>query len=364
MRTVTKEGLDQSIPDLPVHAASGAGLDSASTNQALACLVRESAIHQRHPLRIDQSFVDSRFSERTRALGKLRCMVPLLALLGVSLPAHALDFAALLGCRDPAALVAAADRLRNEAAALSDARCKRVEASGQRAVECDLNRSIAVFGLPVNEFSIGSDSGRGARTRSVFRASAARVAQAAGTALRHDFVADADGIYRALIAGTPPVRVSVAPREDGASILLCELPATADSAEDILAGVDSARGGIAGRLSFPGGSLPPMRVCAIPRDPWLRTRCILTHEGQADYLITGLTPGDYDVASFALAGNSNGLVGAHARRLEDCAPNQSGCAGGVLVARRVRAGEVTTDVDPDRFYTTLPARFDVVKEPE
>jgi hypothetical protein len=45
-----KEGLDKSILDLPVHAASGAGPDAASTNQALACLIREPAIPGRRKL--------------------------------------------------------------------------------------------------------------------------------------------------------------------------------------------------------------------------------------------------------------------------------------------------------------------------
>jgi hypothetical protein len=44
------EGLDKSIPDLPAHAESGACPDSASTNQALACLIRGPAIHGRRKL--------------------------------------------------------------------------------------------------------------------------------------------------------------------------------------------------------------------------------------------------------------------------------------------------------------------------
>jgi hypothetical protein len=285
-----------------------------------------------------------------------------LLLLAASLPAAALDLPALLACRDTNALTEPVETLRAGLLAVPGARCKTVELRGRSSTECDLDRPLPVFGLPVAEFSVTHGSGRSERARAVFRASASRLAQAAGQALRVSAVVDADGVYRAELPGIPPRRISVAPREDGASVFICEPVAKADSAEDILAGVDSARGGIAGRVSFPDGSLPPMRVCAIPRDPWLRTRCTRTAEGRADYLITGLAPGDYDVASFALAGNSNGLVGAHARRLEDCAPNEPGCASGILVPRPVRAGEVTTDVDPDRFYTELPARFDVVRD--
>jgi hypothetical protein len=295
------------------------------------------------------------------AIERLRSVAGLL-LLAAAAPAGALDLPALLACRDTAALMLPADELQAQVTALPGARCKRIELRGRTSTECELAQPLSVFGLPVTEFSIGHGSGRSERARSVFRASAARVAQVAGSALRVTLTTDAEGVFRAELPGTPPRRVSAAPREDGASIFVCEPVVATDSPEDILAGVDSARGGIAGRVSFPDGSLPPMRVCAIPRDPWLRTRCTLTREGRADYLITGLAPGDYDVASYALAGNSNGLVGAHARRLEDCAPNEPGCAGGILVPRGVRAGEVTTDVDPDRFYTELPARFDVVRE--
>jgi hypothetical protein len=43
-RTSPVEGLDKSILDLPVHAASGACPIAASTNQALTCLIRGPAI--------------------------------------------------------------------------------------------------------------------------------------------------------------------------------------------------------------------------------------------------------------------------------------------------------------------------------
>ncbi len=297
------------------------------------------------------------------ATESLRCAAGLL-LLAAATPGYALDLAALLGCRDTASLALPADDLHALVTAVPGARCKRIELHGRTATECELAKPLSVFGLPVAEFSVSHGRGRSVRARSVFRAGATRLAQFSAAALRVALAADEEGGFRAELPGSPPHRVSAAPREDGASIFICETDMASDRAEDILAGVDRARGGIAGRLSFPDGSLPPMRVCAIPRDPWLRTRCTLTREGQADYLITGLAPGDYDVASFALSGNSNGLVGAHARRLEDCAPNEPGCAGGILVPRRVHAGEVTTDVDPDRFYTQLPPRFDVVKAPE
>lgn len=292
------------------------------------------------------------------------CAAAALLLSALARPAAAVDLPALLACRDLSALDAPAEALADALRAIPDARCKRIDLRGRSATECDLERPLDVFGLPVREFSIAHGAGRGERARSVFRASASRLAQAAERALRTPLAARPDGSFVADVEVDPPRRISVSPREDGASVFLCEPVVRRESPEDILAGVDSARGGIAGRVSFPDGSLPPMRVCAVPRDPWLRSRCTLTVEGRADYLITGLAPGDYDVVSYALAGNSNGLVGAHARRLEDCAPNAPGCAGGILVPRTVRAGEVVTDVDPDRFYTDLPARFDIVRRGE
>jgi outer membrane receptor protein involved in Fe transport len=52
-----KEGLDKPIQDLPAHAESGAGPDSASRNQSLARLFRGPALYGRRNLRINQRFL-------------------------------------------------------------------------------------------------------------------------------------------------------------------------------------------------------------------------------------------------------------------------------------------------------------------
>ncbi len=60
-----KDGVDESILDLPAHAESGACPDSAPTNQAPACLIREPAIHGRRKLRMVQSLPNRGDDART-----------------------------------------------------------------------------------------------------------------------------------------------------------------------------------------------------------------------------------------------------------------------------------------------------------
>lgn len=270
----------------------------------------------------------------------------------------------LLACRDRAALDVAAGALEARFAAEPGLRCKALELRGASAVECDADRAIAVFGLPTREVGAASDRDGTRRVRSVFRVSPARLRDVAAALLRITFEADAEERWIARLPADPRRRVEVAGREDGSSVLLCVLEPPRDEAADLALGIDRARGGIAGRLSFPGGRKPPMRICAVPVDPALRTRCLEVEGGRDDYLLTGLAAGDYHVVAFALAHNPNGLVGAYASPLEHCAPHQPGCAGGLLVPVSVRAGNVLTDIDPDRWFTELPARFDEVRLPE
>jgi hypothetical protein len=54
-----KEGLKNSILQFFRRRESGAGPDSLALNQALACLIRERAIHGAREALIDQSFPDS-----------------------------------------------------------------------------------------------------------------------------------------------------------------------------------------------------------------------------------------------------------------------------------------------------------------
>jgi hypothetical protein len=271
--------------------------------------------------------------------------------------------AALLACDVPAIAALTPGDLAARLAAEPGLTCRERQLRTGTSIECDSARDRQALGLVTREFGStqGNDGERGVRI--VFRASAPRVRDAAATRLRTTFRADDDG-FIATLAAQPPHDVRVLPREDGSTVLSCTQRIARDEAEGLALGIDATRGGIAGRLSVPGDErpLPAMRVCAVPRDAYLRARCIVTAEGATDYLITGLAPGPYDIASFALAHNSNGWVGAHATRLGDCGPNRTDCAGGMLIAVDVRAGRIVTDIDPDRFYTTLPPRFDLVRD--
>jgi hypothetical protein len=293
----------------------------------------------------------------------IRLLALALGLLASSRAGAADALADLLACRDRAALDVPAGVLEARFANHATLRCKSLELRSASMVECDAEPAIALFGLTTREVGAASDRDGTRRVRSVYRASPARLRDAVAASLRVAFEAESDERWVARLANDTRRRIEIAPREDGSSVLLCVLDPPRDEAGDLALGIDRTRGGIAGRLAFPGGSEPPMRICAVPLDPRLRTRCIELARGRDDYLITGLVAGDYHVVAFALADNPNRLLGAYARPLEDCAPNQPGCAGGLLVPISVRAGVVATDIDPDRWFTKLPARFDEVREP-
>jgi hypothetical protein len=287
----------------------------------------------------------------------------LLCLLAGPAPAAGPLSATLFECSDWTALDVAAGAL--EAALLADPglACRELRLRQGSAVECEAASARSIAGLPAREFSAASDVDGTRRLRTVFRASPARVRDALAARQRLRFEPAGDDRWVARDAQHPRHRVEVSVREDGSTLLVCALDPPRDEAGEIALGIDQARGAIAGRVSFPGGLRAAMRVCAVPREPTLGTRCVVVPAGRSDFLIGGLAPGDYDVVSFALADNPDRLVGAYASPLEDCAPHQPGCAGGLLVPVRVRAGAVTTDIDPDRFFTDLPSRFDAVRAP-
>ncbi len=266
----------------------------------------------------------------------------------------------LLQCADWDALARPPREIADGIASDTRAQCRVFALANATTVECAATRAISVFGLPTQEFGFADARDGAHRVSVVFRAAPERVRDAVAARLKTSFAPGPDDSFIARLDNPTTREIRVSPREDGSTTLVCLRQPPRDEAEGIAQGIDAQRGGIAGHLSFPGGTLPPMRVCAVPREPTLRARCIVTAVDTADFLIAGLTPGDYDVASFALSGNANRFVGAHASRLDDCGPNRTDCAGGVLVPVTVRAGQVITDVDPDRFYTQLPARFDIV----
>lgn len=284
-------------------------------------------------------------------------------LAGPAMAAEALP-ATLFDCGDWPALDVAAGTLEARLLADPGLACRELRLRQGSAVECDAATPRSIGGLPAREFGAASDVDGTRRVRTVFRAAPARVREALAARRGLRFEAASEARWIARDAGHPRRRVEVATREDGASVLVCALDPPRDEAGELALGIDHGRGAIAGRVSFPGGLRAAMRVCAVPREPKLQARCGVVPAGRDDYLLAGLAPGDYDVVSFALHDNPDRLVGTHATPLEDCAPNQPGCAGGLLVPVRVRAGAVATDVDPDHFVTDLPPRFDEVRAPE
>lgn len=290
---------------------------------------------------------------RALACGLAALLLPTLVAAGV--PPN------LFACADWDALDAPAGALEARLLAEPGFACRELRLRQGSAVECDADPPLAIAGLPAREVGAASDADGTRRVRAVFRASAPRVRDLAAARARLRFEADGDDRWVARDPAHPRRRIEVLAREDGASLLLCVLDPPRDEAGDLALGLDAARGGIAGRVAWPDGARPALHVCAVPRVPTLRPRCIDRAPGQDDYLIAGLAPGDYDVVAWAIdADGPRRTVAAHASPLEDCPSDAPGCASGLLVPVTVRAGVIATDIDADRTFTRLPPRFDEV----
>jgi hypothetical protein len=275
-----------------------------------------------------------------------------LALLSGAPGAHAFELDAILHCRDPDAFGTTPTELVRAYTGDSSVDCRFINLGGGSSAECELMGARSVYGLPTREFSLSRLADGTKRVRTVFRAGPERVAGAVAAARGVAFGAEADGRRVALFPDDPKRQFVVERREDGSTGLGCIerielLPGS---------GVDERHGGIAGHLSFPGRATPPMRVCALSadRNP---PRCVSYEAGQVDFLIGGLLPGEYYVFAYPKADNPEGFTAAHTQRFKDCPPNRTDCAHGVLKRVYVRAGQVLTDIDPDAFYTELPAQF-------
>jgi hypothetical protein len=291
-------------------------------------------------------------------LRRLACILPLAF---AAAEVDAVDLARVLACQDRSALESADADLDAALRSRAADRCRVLTLRSGTALECDLDAPLTVAGLATREIGSARDRDGARRVRSVFRASASRVRDTlSARGLRFEAVDEDRRSSSVGIDGR--LRVEVSAREDGSSVLACVLAPLRDEAGDLALGIDAQRGGLSGRTRFPGGALPATRVCAVPRAAVERTRCVLVPRGRDDYLLTGLPAGEYDVVTWALEDNPNGWYGAHAVPLEDCAPHQPGCAGGLLVPVDVRAGAIRTDIDPDRVFTQLPARLAAIRE--
>lgn len=284
-----------------------------------------------------------------RGVPRRRGAATLLAVL-IATPAAALDLDALLACREAQAFERSPGEIASELAADPRTRCRHIVLTGGSTMECELTASRTAFGLPTREFSVSRLGDGIQRVRLVFRAGDERTAAAVASARGVRFERDADGRRVADGDGAPIARFLVERREDDSSVLVCEA-----GVRDTLAvpGVDAAHGGITGDLAFPGGRVPPMRVCAVPAGR-MPARCVRTAAGAAEYLIGGLVPGEYYLLAYPQADNPNRFTAAYTSRFRDCPPNRTDCAHGVLLRVYVAGGQVLTDIDPDAFYTELP----------
>lgn len=111
-------------------------------------------------------------------------------------------------------------------------------------------------------------------------------------------------------------------------------------------------GAIAGALSYPSESLPPMRICAFELangTPY----CTATTKNQTTYRIDAVPRGDYLVVAFPQAeGDTPGGY-------SECVPElDASCKDHALRVVVVNAGATTTNIDPADFYTDAQDRAD------
>ena len=108
--------------------------------------------------------------------------------------------------------------------------------------------------------------------------------------------------------------------------------------------LDPNLGGISGRLSFPSGVLPPMRVIAfrVGAKEWYVTESLSSNT----YQIVGLPPGKYHVVAYLL--QEPVLAGGYSEAV--LCGLYFGCDDHSLVEVEVRAGRLTNGIDPADWY--------------
>ncbi|MCI4568024.1 hypothetical protein [Lysobacter sp. CFH 32150] len=116
-------------------------------------------------------------------------------------------------------------------------------------------------------------------------------------------------------------------------------------------------GAIAGALSYPGESLPPMRVCAFELangTPY----CTSTSKDEASYRIDAVPRGDYLVVAFPKED------GATPGGYSECVPElDAACTDHALRVVVVKPGAATSGIDPADFYADEPDRADWPQAP-
>jgi hypothetical protein len=117
-------------------------------------------------------------------------------------------------------------------------------------------------------------------------------------------------------------------------------------------------GSIAGKLSYPADSLPPLRIVAFRVEKGAKTKSYMYVEvfNQDTYLINNLKPGTYWVVAFPITQAkqiSPGLEGGYTKAVA-CGLSVN-CTDHSLVEVQVKPGEVTNNIDPGDWYAPLGA---------
>lgn len=275
----------------------------------------------------------------------------LFAAAGAASAQTAAPLADVLGCTDFDTL--ARPVLWHEGAVAQLADCKSLRYGGSAEIECRPRGRLDVAGLPASEFTLRESSDGGHSAHTVFKAGIDRVR--ASVEKKHASVFEPEGAdgYVLRLPGRDERRIELGLREDGATELACVvegLPAPDASRS----GADATHGALRGRVTFPTRPIPPMRVCAVPvgaaRGGW----CALTGEDIAGFTIGSIPPGEYYVLAWPERDNPNRYVVAYASQLEDCAPQQPGCASGILERVQIKARQVRDGVELRRVFTDLP----------
>jgi hypothetical protein len=112
-------------------------------------------------------------------------------------------------------------------------------------------------------------------------------------------------------------------------------------------------GSIAGKLSYPADSLPPLRIVAFRVEKGVKTRSYEYVEvfNQDTYLINNLKPGAYWVIAYPITQAkqiTSGLGGGYTKAVA-CGLSVN-CTDHTLVEVQVNPGEVTNNIDPGDWY--------------
>jgi len=117
-------------------------------------------------------------------------------------------------------------------------------------------------------------------------------------------------------------------------------------------------GSIAGKLSYPGESLPPLRIVAFRVEKGVKTKSFQYVEvfNQDTYLINDLKPGTYWVVAFPITQAKQitpGLEGGYTKAVA-CGLSVD-CTDHSLVEVQVKPAEVTNNIDPGDWYAPTGA---------